>query len=467
MVLLHALRALEAAGDYRVVGAAHLNHGVRGQEAEEDEALCSREADRLGLSFDCEHCDVGRLAAERGWSIEAAGHAARYDFFNRAAARLGADRIALGHTNDDQAETFLLRLLRGAGPRGLGGMYPRVGMVIRPMLDCSRRDVRAFASLHGIAFREDSTNGDLAIPRNLVRHQIIPSLTRVSPGIVRVLGRTAAIARDDAQLLDDMAAKTLARTVSGSDTEIRLDAAQLRGEPPAIARRVVALAMSRLSDGRFLAFQHAQRLLDLVHDPVGGVRQVCLPGQIATREGETVVLRRGDQTTGQAAVGTNFRFLLSIPGEVVSPAGWALCAERRTWPLEERSGFGSSQEMSPGNVFCAEGGRVDGAAPEDRPADGACCATMDAAGIAAPLIVRNWAPGDRVRPLGMTGTRKLQDLFVDRKVPRADRLRVPVVADTSGRILWVAGHVIAEEFRVTPATSDVVILKLKYWRNGT
>ena len=92
---------------------------------------------------------------------------------------------------------------------------------------------------------------------------------------------------------------------------------------------------------------------------------------------------------------------------------------------------------------------------------------LDAAAIPGPLVVRNWVPGDRIRPLGMTGSRKLQDLFVDRKVERSDRARVPVVADAANRIVWVAGHVMAEDFRVTPATSDVVILKLKYWRHGT
>jgi len=129
------------------------------------------------------------------------------------------------------------------------------------------------------------------------------------------------------------------------------------------------------------------------------------------------------------------------------------------WPPGSADGSGAN---APGGSF-----------PGPLPGPGACgrdaasCAVLDAATIQGPLVVRNWAPGDRFRPLGMTGTRKLQDLFVDRKVPRAKRSKVPIVADSAHRIVWVAGHLMAEDFRVTPATSDVVILKLKYWSNGT
>ncbi len=453
MALVHALRELERAGECQLVGLAHLNHGLRGEAADQDEAFCRAVAAELDLAFECERIDVRSVAVERAVSIEAAGHTVRYAFLERAAARVGADRVALGHTRDDQAETFLLRLLRGAGPRGLAGIYPQRGLFIRPMLDCSRRQVRQFVAARGIMFREDATNLELGIPRNLIRHEVIPQLSRVSPGVVRVLGREAAIARDDADFLHATARAAFDRIVRESGGVVRIDAEQLRAEPAAVGRRVAAMAISRLSGGRFVGFEHVEALLDLVGGTDCGSGRRYLPGQIAERDGQSVVLtgrqaapeERAGAVVGPEEIvrpGTNsFRFSLSIPGEVVSPLGWVLSAELVRW----RNGTGSPARTAYPRSW----------------------ALVDAVRVASPLCVRSWVAGDRFRPLGMAGTKKLQDFFVDRKVPRERRGEVPIVLDAEDRVVWVAGHAIAEDFRVTPGTSDVVILKLKHWRRGT
>jgi tRNA(Ile)-lysidine synthase len=274
---------------------------------------------------------------------------------------------------------------------------------------------------------------------------------------VRALARAAAIARDDAQFLEEVTAAASARIVVESEDEVRLDAAQLRRQPLAIRRRVVAHAISRLAGGRFVAFEHAERLLDLVDDASGASRYLYLPGQVATCSRDMAVLRRNEDAVGADPSGTNFRFSLSIPGEVLSPAGWVLSAARLSWPPGSGNGSGALRGSFP-VVFPGAG---------ECGADARSCAVLDAAVIQGPLVVRNWVRGDRFRPLGMTGTRKLQDLFVDRKVQRSQRSQVPIVVDAADRIVWVAGHLMAEDFRVTPATSDVVILKLKYWSSGT
>ena len=404
------------------------------------------------MPFDCERADVRAIASERRLSIEAAGHAARYEFFERTAARLHADRVALGHTRDDQAETFLLRLLRGAGPRGLSGMHRRTGQFIRPMLDCSRRQIRQFVARHAIPFREDASNRDVTIARNLIRHDVLPHLARLSPGLVRVLAREADIARDDAEFLEAAARAAFDRVSHEEGESVAIDAGQLRLLPAAVARRVVRAAAFRLAHGRFLGLEHVERVLDLVHNEAGAGRRVNLPGQLVEYDGSCVLFSRGvgrhrARHRNPDEEPNFFGFSLSIPGEVVSPLGWTVSAERTT----AGNGFG---------VIGAVSDRTGAVYPRS-------WAMLDGAAVASPLVVRTWTPGDRFRPLGMAGTRKLQDFFVDRKVPRAERPRVPIVADGGGRIVWVAGHVIAEDFRVTPAASDVVILKLKYWRHGT
>ena len=199
VALLYALRDIADAGGFRVVGAAHLNHQLRGADADADAQFCRDLCARLELPIDIERVDVAALARDAGTSVEHAAHVARHAFFDRAAARLGATAIAVAHTKDDQAETFLLRLLRGAGPRGLGGIHPRAGSVVRPFIETSRADVRDFLRAANITFREDASNADLAIPRNRIRHELLPLLdARFSPGIGGVLDREAGHPREDA-----------------------------------------------------------------------------------------------------------------------------------------------------------------------------------------------------------------------------------------------------------------------------
>ncbi len=192
VALLHVLRELAASEQFELAGAAHLNHQLRGAESDEDEAFCRRLAADCSIPIDVERVDVRHVAREAASSLECAAHDARHAFFTRAAERLNASVTAVAHTRDDQAETFLLRLLRGAGPRGLGGMHPRSGGVIRPFIEVSRGDVRHLLRERKVQHREDASNTDLAIPRNRIRHELIPFLeARFSSGIIEVLDREA------------------------------------------------------------------------------------------------------------------------------------------------------------------------------------------------------------------------------------------------------------------------------------
>jgi tRNA(Ile)-lysidine synthase len=452
VALVHLLRELDAAGRCHLVGIAHLNHSLRGAASDEDEVFCRDLAEDMGVLFYAERLDVRGMARAGRMSVEAAGHAARHAFFDRAAARLQADCVALGHTRDDQAETFLLRLLRGAGPRGLASMYPRTQMCVRPLLDCSRAEVRAYAASRGLRFREDASNLDTSVPRNRLRHEVLPALLRVSPRAIAALERAAAIAREDADYLDEVARGAFQRLVREAEREVSIDALGLCAEPPAVARRVAAAALRRFAGSRFVAAGHIEAVLDLGLARGRRGRRRNLPGQTAERRGDHVVLRPASVGVGgrrnrriaeidaRTEPGTNsFCFSLSIPGEVRSPLGWELTANIRAY---------------------------DPSFPLAAAEEPALRAVLDAGVLGRSLTVRNWCPGDRFRPLGMAGRKKLQDFFVDRKVPREERCRVPLVVTPDDRIAWVAGYAVSEDFRVGGATADVVILKLRYWRNG-
>ena len=438
VALVNVLCALAESEGFQVAGVAHLNHRLRGQDADADEQFCRQYASAVGLPVDVERVDVRALAGAARISVEQAGHLARHEFFSRAAARLKASAVAVAHTKDDQAETFLLRLLRGAGPRGLSGMHPRFGIVIRPFLESSRSDVRAFVEDRGLAFREDASNRDRAIPRNRIRHELLPLLERdYAPGIADALDRAAAIAREDADYLDAAAAAAAARIVSYAAAEVVIDADALVAEPPAIARRVIRLAQQSFAGDehpeRFIGFDAVEAVLRFAVSKSAG--QLDLAGHRVNRRGGALVLipSRGREKPVPAA---DFSYPLEVPGQVMVPeAACAIVAATSAVPSGRRAA-----DLWPLT------GRSDQA-------------VVEAGGLAGPLSVRNRRPGDRFRPLGLHGRKKLQDLFVDNKIDRFEREITPVVVDAAGRIVWVAGQALSEDFRVTEATRDVVILK--------
>jgi tRNA(Ile)-lysidine synthase len=423
--LLHLLCALAARGELTVAGVAHLNHGLR-DAADDDERFCRERAAELGFRLCVECADVRALAREWHTSIEDAGRRARYAFLERAAAEVGADVIATGHTLDDQAETFLLQLIRGAGPRGLSSIGPSIGRVRRPLLDVRREEIRNWLAAEGIPFREDESNRDVAFARNRVRHVLLPLLAReFSPGIVAVLGREAAIAREDESYLQSIAIESARSVVLASEDIIEIDASALRSLHPAVASRVARIALARLGSGRYIGYDHVEGLLHLARLPEASA--LSLPGQQARRVGDRIVLGR----TVPGIFENSFRIPLSIPGEVLlERQGWAVSAE-----------LGSSFAGLSSNALEV---------------------ALRAKDVTLPLTVRSRRRGDRLRPAGMRGRRKkLQDLFVDRKIARHERDRIPLVVDREDRILWVVGHAVAEDFRVTEPLQGVLLLKAR------
>jgi tRNA(Ile)-lysidine synthase len=440
VALLQVLRELTEQADghiapFKLAGIAHLNHLLRGAQADGDEAFCRDLAEKASLPCDVERVDVGRIARETGVSLEQAAHDERYAFFDRAAARLNADLIAVAHTRDDQAETFLLRLLRGAGPRGLGGMHPRTGRVIRPFLDVGRDEVRNFLRDRHVQYREDASNADLDIPRNRIRHELLPLLeSRFSPGIVEVLAREAAIARDDAQYLDAAATAAAARVLVAAPDRVELSIPALLAEPPAIAARVVRHAQQLASGGKFAGFDAVEAVLALAVSNSTG--PLDLPGHRVNRLQETLVLTRRPGRTSPELPESTFSYGLDVPGTVSVPeAACAISAEAHNVPPGE-SASARWPLMGRGDQVVVEAGR-----------------------LSRPLVVRSRRPGDAFRPLGLHGRKKLQDFFVDAKIQRGIRDKVPLVVDAEGRIVWVAGLAVSEEFRVTDHTRAVVILK--------
>jgi tRNA(Ile)-lysidine synthase len=285
------LLELSEHGGFTVAGLAHLNHDLR-PSAARDEAFCREFAQRVGLALLVEHAAVRDFASSESLSIEDAARRLRYAFLERAAAEMAADRIAVGHTQDDQAETVLLKLMRGAGLRGLGGIYPRRGAVIRPLLDVTREDLRAYLQSRAETWIEDETNQDLANPRNRIRHRVLPELDRALEGSARpAISRAAALIREDGQWLDALAEERFLTLAHSTEAGLEFDVLRLAETPAPVRRRVLLQALRVAGRNREIGLEHVEAVTALLTGAQGGVD---VPGaRVELRGGKLVLLQQG------------------------------------------------------------------------------------------------------------------------------------------------------------------------------
>lgn len=441
------LRLLHAVAPDLGIGlhVAHLDHGWRGEAGAKDARFVERLARRLGVPASLGRIDPdARAAAGRRLSREARARIARLAWLRETAKAAGASRIALGHTLDDQAESFFLALLRGSGTLGLSGTWPVVdGLFIRPLLDVRRAELRDWLRRAGQRFREDATNRDPAFTRNRIRRRLIPLLEReFTPAATRLVARAADLLRAEETFLSGLAEGTYELMAQAGPDGVAIDAAALRGLPLSFRRRIVRRAIKEARGHlRGIEARHVESALTLTHGP--GAAAVDLPGGLrASRRGGAVLLRVG------APAPTAFR--------------------PRTTPADAIAGITGGSEVSEG--LCPVPGRVSLPAldlrlsarivPRDRfdqrPDRGFAC--LDADLTPGPLLVRARRPGDRFRPFGSGGSRKVKSFLIDRKVPRDERARIPIVL-SGERIAWVVGHQIDERFKMTPATRRVLVLE--------
>jgi tRNA(Ile)-lysidine synthase len=400
------------------VCAAHLNHGLRGEESLRDQRCAEDVARRFGVP-----CVVGVAdALHRGSNLEARARQQRYAFLSGAAGEQGCTKIATGHTLDDQAETMLMRLLRGTGSDGLAGILAvRDGSIIRPLIECSRAEVLAFLYARELPFCEDSSNRDFRFLRNRVRHEVMPLLAAISPTARRNLAAAAEILRDEAVFLREHDARLLAVALA-PDGSLAVPAL-VGAAAPLRARLVRAWLRERRGDLLGLSGTHFRAVVNVALGPRPNGRVRLPGGQWVVREYGCLRYPGGEEAP---VVATEH---LLVPGSAVClQSGWRIGAELESFGEDWR-----------------------------RPMD-LLEAVADAAAVAVPLVVRTLRPGDRIQPLGVRGHRKLQDVMVDRKLPLQARRSCPVV-ELDGEIFWVPGVVRSNRALVTPATRSTVRLR--------
>jgi tRNA(Ile)-lysidine synthase len=435
--LLHALAALRA--EFRIgLVAAHLNHGFRGAEADADADAVAALAARLNVACRIERADVPAMRRRLHLSAQEAARNARHAFLRRVAAEAGAERIALAHTRDDRVETVLLNLLRGTGMEGLSGFAPISLPILRPLFDASRAQVEAYCAAHALAPRQDSSNASLDYRRNRIRTELLPYLTAYYNEKARdAILRMADLAAADNRVLEEAAAEAFARAASlVTDSEVVLEADALGRLPLALQRRVLRRAIARVRGHlQNIGREILERVLE-----AGAQSEVGKPLQIALPAAETGTVRLLCTKTAVRIVREAARAEplpwqqeLAVPGETsLLRAGFSVEARLCGTRAEAAALAADVSPLQPMGAARAYPGPSY-----------ACFARAD---VTLPILARSWQPGDRMRPRGLGGSKKLQDLFTDRKVPAAQRVQMPVCVEAGGqgRILWVVGLALDE-----------------------
>ncbi|ACA58654.1 tRNA lysidine(34) synthetase TilS [Candidatus Desulforudis audaxviator] len=422
--VLYGLRAVLGIS----ITVAHLNHRLRGAEAEADARYVRKLAEKFGLPCIVEECDVPTFRKAERLSIQTAARELRYEFFARAARETGARRVALGHHADDQAETILHHFLRGTGPAGLAGIAPVRGLFIRPLLGIRRREIEAYCRARGLDPRLDPSNLDPVYTRNRLRAELLPLLeTEYNPNLVTALLRLGEICRAENDYMEEQTETIFRRSAAPTDGCVRLDADRVAALPPAIGRRMIRRAWSELAgDPGALDFDHVERVLELARAAAGGKRLDLPRGIRVERQFAALVFSLGPDPAEYGA----WHYVLVVPGRTELPeVGLLITTDIR--PAEQAW---RPETLQPGQ------------------------AAVDLDTLTLPLVVRNRRPGDVFWPQGAGGRMKLKEFLINNKVLRPERDRIPLVFDGEGRLVWVAGYRIAEFCKLTPGTRSVLLL---------
>lgn len=421
LALLVALHELRHRLDCQL-HIAHLDHQLRQDSASEAEFV-KQHANRLKLPFTINKIDIPSLVKQRKQSIEAAAREARYEFFEFVCKQIGATKVALGHQRNDQTETVLMNLLRGAALTGLRGVLPiRDEKFIRPLLHFSRPDIERFVAEQGLQPCEDSTNWDRNFLRNRIRLDLLPLLKRdYNRNIQNTLAQNAELLREESDYLEDATYKAFNACLAEPPTHdvVVLDRLIFLRQHPALRRRLLRLAIGQIQGNvKEVAFNHSEFMLELSEGESPN-RQLNLPNNLEfLRAYNQLIIQRATSKIGE------FEYIVAVPGN-------------NNFPTLNAAMTATIAEASSDKTSLMPSGKYQ--------------AVFDADEIQMPLKIRSRKAGDRFQPFGMEGTKKIKDFLIDAKVPQRMRQSIPILV-AGDQILWVVGHRTSEKCKVCNKT---------------
>lgn len=408
VVMLEVLRVLAPAFGWQL-SVCHVNHNIRGKEAQEDALWVGNFCRMRGLSVYAENVDVPKFSEENKCSIEEAARILRYQVLNNIADEKGFTSIAVAHNMEDNAETLLMNIMRGSGLDGLTGIKQKNGNIVRPLLSISRKDILEFAATHKLAFRTDSSNKNKKYLRNRVRLELLPALSKYNPEIVPALCRTTGLLERDAAYLNKIARDKFIQVSTEKDGALLLKLSDIKELDEALLTRVLLFAaksaLQEVSDA-YISYKHINSVVELVKEGKTGT-VLALPGQLKVKKDYDFLLLSNQPFEPKENKHLG-EYVLPVPGRVVLPDGSILRA----------------------SLFC-------GAKPKVAVRTKAVFPDYVARG---GLLIRGRSAGDIFQPSGMQGKqKKLKKFFIDSKIPVEKRNHIPLVFDREG-LLWIAGY---------------------------
>ncbi len=432
--LLHILKELESELGISVF-AAHFNHQIRNVDAHKDALFAYRMSKQWGIPCFLKSVNIPELAKEKNLTMEEAARVGRYEFFFEIKERLNIDKIAIAHNLDDQAETVLMRIMRGTGLNGLTGIsYKREDGVVRPLMDVKRYEIEEYCKVNDVEYRTDATNFQSCYTRNKIRLELLPFIEDdFACNIKEILSRMSNGIREDSLFLENISDnfyKKSHRKVE--DYAIEFDLETFSGYDVAIQKRLLRSAYTELTkshDG--LESVHLDEAIKILRNPKKDVMTNFPKGIIVTKKGYNLYV------TQKPIVYENIDFEYVIDSEKIT------CIDEIGYTVE-------AEIMSKERCKTLLSGTNIKAFDLDK--------------IKGNIVVRNRRTGDKIKPVGFGGTKKIKDIFIDKKIPFSQRGNIPIFADDE-KIIWVFGHEISEESKIDETTTQVVRLTVKQNKN--
>jgi len=419
---------------------AHFNHKLRGRESDLDQKLVKELAQKYKLKFITAQASPNWWKKQKG-SIEEKARELRYQFLLRTAQKIRANKIALGHNEIDQAESFLINLLRGSGALGLSSIPPVRDQFIRPLIETTREEIIHYLKVHSLPFRIDRSNFDQRFLRNRIRSQLLPALKSYNPAIVKTIFRTAEILREEEKFLEENAFLAFDKLAQLEKDKVIFSAQQFLLLPKPIQRRILRLAIAHIkTDLRRISFEHIFQFENLLNSRSRSGK-IDLPESVQIQKSydQIIIQRKKPEPKSQfklfklnlkkfsqnLTISKNFKIKI-----LIKPSNYQEF-KKQFQPQKRQSIFSSHSDQ----------------------------AWLALDNIQSPLFLRPPKPGDRIQPIGMKGRKKLKDIFMELKIPIQQRKIYPVIASKT-QIIWLPGYSISEKARLKPHSRKILFLSL-------
>ncbi|WP_074351194.1 tRNA lysidine(34) synthetase TilS [Proteiniborus sp. DW1] len=431
MALLYILKDVREEINFSIY-VAHVNHGIRKEEADADEEFVRSVCLKNSFPFYSIKVNMDQYAAENKLTSEEAGRAIRYDFFNKILNDLGGGKIAVAHNKNDQAETLLMRFFRGTGLEGLRGMEYKNMNIIRPLLDISREEIEDFCRNNNISVRIDRTNLEPIYGRNRTRLEVIPYIIKnYNKGIIDTLSRTARLMQMDSEFILGIADERFNNlVVEESPNSIVLYIDRLKNEHYSIRTRIIRKSIEKINGSlKGIEEKHINNIISLIDENITG-KSINITNNIIikTSYGKMIIQKENKYNI------KSFKYTFDI-GDTIDINELGAIVTSKIVPISE-----VDIKQSKGFIKFFDYDKIKGR-----------------------LCIRNRRDGDRFAPLGMRGTKKLKDFFIDEKIPRDERDRIPIIEDGE-KIIWVVGYRISEECKISSNTSSVLVLEYQKYK---